>query len=100
MINAKDEILTEIGDKTVKCAFVECYHGDSDLVVGYSEDELSHFLSKLDYVYDDGYGGQELYGNIWYEDGTWSERGEYDGSEWWNHCRVPDIPESLNKDTQ
>jgi len=100
MINAKDEFLEEVDGKEVKCALVEHFNGNFSLVVGYSEEDLSRFLSELDFNYDDGFGGQELYGTIWYEHGTWSERGEYDGSEWWNHCRVPDIPESLNEGVQ
>jgi hypothetical protein len=49
----------------------------------------------LDFNYDNGYGGQELYGTIWYVDGTWSERGEYDGSEWWDYREVPEVPSYL-----
>jgi hypothetical protein len=30
-------------------------------------------------------------------DGTWSERGEYDGSEWWNYQKCPDIPSELKR---
>mgnify|MGYP000630626643 CR=1 FL=1 len=51
----------------------------------------------LDFEYDSGYGGQNLFGTIWYEDGTWSERGEYDGSEWWEHRERPQIPEELDR---
>ena len=36
-----------------------------------------YILPDIDKEYDDGYGGQELYGTIWYKDGTWSTRGEY-----------------------
>lgn len=53
---------------------------------------LQEVLPQLDVEYDDGFGGQELFGNIWYADGTWSERGEYDGSEWWEHKERPDLP--------
>ncbi|QNI21485.1 hypothetical protein [Salmonella phage 3sent1] len=34
-----------------------------------------------------------LYGNVWFTDGTWLERGEYDGSEWWEYKATPAIPE-------
>jgi hypothetical protein len=46
----------------------------------------------LDFEYDNGYGGQELYGTVWLVDETWLSRGEYDGSEWWEHNVLPVIP--------
>lgn len=54
---------------------------------------MDKFLQSLDFNYDDGYGLQKIEGNIWYQDGTWSDRGEYDGSEWWQYQSVPEIPE-------
>lgn len=52
------------------------------------------FLTKL-YAqnYYSGYGGQELGGEIAMNDGSWYERGEYDGSEWWEHKRFPKEPD-------
>ena len=38
------------------------------------------FLNDLNFEYDSGYGGQELYGTVWFKDNTWAGRGEYDGS--------------------
>ena len=67
------------------------------LTTGYTKEEWDQFLSDIDKEYDDGYGGQELYGTIWYKDGTWSTRGEYDGSEWWDYHSVPEIPKNLNR---
>jgi hypothetical protein len=50
-------------------------------------------LQPMEYWdYYSGYGGQTLFGTIWYTDGTWSTRGEYDGSEWWDHKTRPDVP--------
>lgn len=43
-------------------------------------------------VYDSGYGGQELFGTLWFSDGSWADRGEYDGAEWWEHRSFPAIP--------
>lgn len=61
------------------------------------------FKDFIDYAqdleYDDGYGGAEIntylviVGNDW-----WLERGEYDGSEWWEFKTVPeqvDVPKFL-----
>ena len=55
-------------------------------------------MSKLDFDYNSGYGKQDLFGIIWHEGGTWSERTEYDGMEWWEHKKCPDIPRPTLKD--
>jgi hypothetical protein len=66
------------------------------LPIGYTQDEVIDFHKKLLNInYDSGYGMQELYGTIWYVDGSWSERREYDGSEWWEHQVCPPVPEHL-----
>tara|TARA_R110002020_G_scaffold36503_4_gene109773 strand:+ start:1082 stop:1420 length:339 start_codon:yes stop_codon:yes gene_type:complete len=67
------------------------------LPVGFTKEEYDNFIKKLDVEYDDGYGGQELFGTIWLKDGTWMDRGEYDGSEWWNHQVCPEIPDELEQ---
>lgn len=51
------------------------------------------FESFADFEYDSGYGGAEvatnllIVGNDW-----WLERGEYDGSEWWEFKTLPRYP--------
>lgn len=70
------------------------------LRVGHTEQEYQEFLDQLDFTYDDGYGGQELYGKVWLTDGIWLDRGEYDGSEWWNINQYPEIPDELNTDAR
>jgi hypothetical protein len=62
---------------------------------GHSEEDLHTFLESLDFQYDAGFGGQNLFGTIWFTDGTWATRGEYDGSEWWEHHTRPEIPVEL-----
>lgn len=90
-MNAKEELIEHIGDRNVK--YVHIIFGDE-----YSKDRrtisgtLTDVLPLLNFEYDEGYGGQNLFGNIWYVDGTWSERGEYDGSEWWDYKCCPVIP--------
>lgn len=76
--------------------------GDSDekrisLTTGFTSDEYVEFLEAINRDYDSGYGGQNLYGFIWYKNGTWSSRGEYDGSEWWEFNKCPLIPDELNR---
>lgn len=53
------------------------------------QDEQSFLETLASINYDNGYGGQELFGTIVFKDGTWLERGEYDGSEWWEHRKLP-----------
>mgnify|MGYP003339191006 CR=1 FL=1 len=112
MANAKDEFLTFIGDieSNIKCAYVIHNHFDmfSDdqsrkqflLPVNYTPEQCDEFINALDFNYDAGYGLQELYGNVWFTDGTWADRGEYDGSEWWQHHSCPQIPEALQPNVQ
>ena len=42
-------------------------------------------IDELDVDYDDGYGSQNLYGLVLFDDGTWLSRYEYDGSECWEY---------------
>ena len=87
----------------IKAATVSFGHGyyeedeqpPFNLKVSHSTDDLKAFEEYLNRNYDNGYGGQELHGIIWFEDGTWAERGEYDGSEWWEHRKLPAIPKEL-----
>lgn len=100
MINAKQELLKAIkGKSKLKCASIivgrYTVQKTIKLRVGYSQTEYNDFLKMLDFKYNDGFGGQELYGTLWHEDGTWQERGEYDGSEWWSHKQLPEIPADL-----
>ena len=52
-----------------------------------------YFSSIADFEYDSGYGGQEIaYDLIIVGDNFWLERGEYDGSEWWEFKTMFDKP--------
>jgi hypothetical protein len=94
MINAKDEFIEHVQGREVLCAIV-AVATTVYLKIGYTQSDYEEFLSQLDFRYDNGYGTQQLYGKIWYKDGTWSSRDEYDGSEWWEHHVMPAIPEEL-----
>lgn len=109
-MNAKQE-LAELLEKNglqgadIKAAYVqfgdEWYGKQPDmfrLAVGYQRVQLIDFWRFLDREYDNGYGGQELFGMIWFSDGTWAERGEYDGSEWWEYKKTPELPDYLKGD--
>lgn len=86
MTNAKQELLSHIEGKHVFRVEVNyesfcdvTFDGVNTVIKG----DLDTVLPLLDFEYDSGFGSQNLYGYIWYTDGTWSERDEYDGSEWW-----------------
>ena len=105
MINAKEEFLQEVEDKSMVCASVSFganYDGKVNFVLkrGHSESDHRLFIESLNFKYDNGFGGQRVFGYIWYDDGTWSSRGEYDGSEWWEHNVVPDILEECTANTK
>jgi len=79
-------------------AFAKIHYGDemfeesiiAKLRSNRKESDELKFLDTLNSInYDNGYGGQELFGTIVFKDGTWLERGEYDGSEWWEHRKLP-----------
>lgn len=88
MINAKKEFLEHIENRTVEYVSIafQPWLAEPEKTIKGSFDEV---VDQLDFDYYAGYGGQELYGLIWYTDGSWSERGEYDGSEWWEHKSRP-----------
>ena len=105
-MNAKEELIKHTTDKGLGIKCVQIIRGDEYeeesrseyvLPVGHTVSQKEQFLRVIDWNYNSGYGGQEVFGTIWYNDGTWSSRGEYDGSEWWNYNKCPQIPETLIK---
>jgi hypothetical protein len=106
MRNARKELEGQLtGRAKIKCALIERFdffgydYEDQfekfKLKVNYTEKEFESFLESLDFEYDAGFGLQELFGTVWLEDGTWLTRGEYDGSEWWEYHKLPEIPAEL-----
>ena len=103
MINAKEELLGEVFTDQILAARITheaigCMPGKEQVIelpVGYSEHQLKKFLKALDFEYNNGYGTQYLEGVVWLKDGTWLDRHEYDGSEWWVHRACPEIPDHL-----
>lgn len=70
------------------------------LKVGHTIEELEEFFFEMDFLYDAGWGSQELHGTIWFETtDSWLTRGEYDGSEWWDLNYMPEIPKELVNDS-
>ena len=51
------------------------------------------FVRFANFDYDAGYGGNEIAGDlVIVGDNWWLERGEYDGSEWWEFKTLPQPP--------
>lgn len=104
MANCKIEFMEEVTEHKLLCAKIAYdpyatnpeYKKCFKLRIGFSITEYNNFLNQLDFEYDDSYGAPELFGIIWYEDGTWSER-YYggDGDECWEYKQCPEIPKEL-----
>lgn len=60
-------------------------------------DDWLVFQEGLRFDYDDGFGSQHLFGVVWFKDGSWLERYEYDGAESWVLKSTPDIPQILQR---
>lgn len=61
----------------------------------WNNDEWLALLEGLRINYNNGFGSQHLFGVVWFKDGSWLERYEYDGSEGWVFKRTPDVPQVL-----
>jgi len=99
--NANKEFIGHINDVISKfnvkvvSAIIVCVDSDKQPLIVLNEDynvyEWNEFVMKLNFEYDDGYVGQRLFGFIWYSDGSWSDRMEYDGAEWWGYKKCPNF---------
>lgn len=103
--NVKDELLEHVGSMDNVKAVQLKYEQHTDrlrssqlfhLPEGHSAEVLEDFLDNINFEYDNGYGPQFIYGFIWWKDGTWSSRYEYDGKEKWEHNEIPKYP--LNRE--
>ncbi len=83
MINAREELVEHIAGREVDLVRIVFRREKI-------EGSLDEVLPQLDFEYYAGLGIQELYGYVWYADGTWSERAEHSGSEWWVHKERPE----------
>jgi hypothetical protein len=108
MRNAKQELLNAMGLNIadLRCAIIthNPFYLDDEtqpkkmvLKEGYTQADLDEFISKLDFDYDAGYGSQELFGMVWFNDGAWMDRYEYDGAESWDWHKYPSIPNELKE---
>lgn len=62
------------------------------------EISIDEFLRVSDREYDDGYGSPNVKYIYIVGDDWWMERGEYDGSEWWEFKTMPKKPDVVADD--
>lgn len=97
--NVMEELMEASEGRTIKAATLTLENGWGEagavveLRVNGDHSDFWRALSNL--RYDSGYGTQYLFGAVWFTDGTWLERHEYDGAESWRLKFVPAIPERL-----
>jgi hypothetical protein len=110
-MNAKDEFIQHINNKEILCCeiigTVNLHPVNLYLTTGWLKEEWVKFINDINVVYDDsGHGSQNLYGTIWYKDGTYliinimlnnGQPDEYDGRKWWEMHSCPTIPSRLNR---
>ena len=103
MMNAKQEFLEQVNNRGLICAELQLGEYELDnsssflLKLNHTKAELQTFLESINFNYDDGYGGQNLFGFIWHTGASWSERFEYDGAENWDFKEIPTIPQYLTQ---
>lgn len=63
----------------------------------YKKTTWENFKNISNFNYDNGYGGNEIEGSLLIVGDTWwLERGEYDGSEWWEFKEHPKCESNRN----
>lgn len=86
MCNFKDETLSILVANGKTWNDVKFIQGD-DFKVSNNKDEL---LELMNFEYDSGYGAPKIAEDLKIVgDNWWLERGEYDGSEWWEYKEIP-----------
>lgn len=97
MINAKEELLEALqrsGKSIEDIEFAGIRHSCNINDFSCVTESTDLLLKSLDFLYDEDYGTQHIYGYILFRDGSWLERREYDGAEWWKFM-IPPTKESI-----
>lgn len=87
--------IESLADETKHVLATHGYSGEDVLWVGIPAKEdwtYEDFVSVAERIYyDNGFGAQEVEPSlvVCMRDGSWFERAEYDGSEWWEHKASP-----------
>jgi len=68
------------------CEFIRFFQSSEAFI-----DALDALDDHLGDRYDPGFGNQMVRGIIVFDNQSWLERKEYDGSEWWQRCSFPTV---------
>lgn len=94
MINAKQEFLNAIVQVNATVLWARFRSENSALITLAPEDAMSkkswnEFLKKLDYNYDNKFGGEYTEGAVMFSNEQWLTRVEYNGSSNWALIATP-----------
>lgn len=85
LMEKMDEVNKNVSDIDMMGIYVNSKKGNVEKKF-FNKNVDEEFLKKeMGFDYDNGYGGEELFGVVCFKDGSWLERMEYDGSEWWEY---------------
>ena len=90
MINLRDEteqFLKQNGKTKFDVRYIVLGNGENAVGI-----DTYSFWYYADHEYDNSYGGVEVSDIRLVGDDWWLERGEYDGSEWWEFKIKPSMP--------
>ena len=88
-MNARVEF--PVAEENVIAARVNVNGVEAILNPGFNTKDWYVFMNSIDIEYNSGFGGQELTGIIMCKNQVWYDRGEYDGSEWWQVHQYPTL---------
>jgi hypothetical protein len=102
-INAYDELiekLNEIGKSLddIKAISIRLnnFNREKNYELEYIKIDDVNDLKEIQYY--DGFGIQELFGYVVFNDNTWLEREAYEGSEWWEYRSIYKILEKIGEE--
>ena len=100
-MTAKESLLKHIKDNKVDYVQIRWvdYDNDAEETI---QGELEEVLPLLDFELDSTSNFEvehyEIFGTIWYTDGSWSVRNEYNDIFYWEHLNRPIMPDRDNRD--
>lgn len=95
MKNLLEETIEDISENDLSTNDIIYIGTDPTRYGPYYSCDWETYQNIADFEYDNGYGGNEIPLDliILFRDGSFMERNEYDGSEWWSVRRPIAIPQ-------
>ena len=90
LLEETEEIMKDYGQSPETVSWVTSLSKGEECIATWDE-----FKILADFTYDAGFGGAEINEDlkVIFKDGSWLERHEYDGSEWWEYKKTPKMTE-------